>query len=141
MGSSFSTPLRIYQASWVPFDCSSDNTVTIEDANCVSIEALEELLGVLDPVSIKGDANGDGRVTFGDFLVLSQNFGGSGGYTDGDFDLSGSIQFPDFLILSSNFGQSGASATVVPEPSSCPVVLSLLTLAIFYYRETVRVLR
>lgn len=63
---------------------------------------------------LEGDANGDGKVDFTDFLALSAAFGqdvdppGSGA----DFDGSGTVDFTDFLILSGNFGQPAAAAAV-----------------------------
>ena len=74
-----------------------------------------------------GDANLDGSVDFSDFLLLSTNFGLTGGWRDGDFDDDGFIQFSDFLILSTNFGQSKnevpAPSQSVPEPSGIVVAL------------------
>ena len=62
---------------------------------------------VADPASV-GDLDGDGEVGFGDFLILSSNFGQDvqGGAADGDLDEDGSVQFADFLALSNNFGKS-----------------------------------
>jgi ELWxxDGT repeat protein len=61
---------------------------------------------------LSGDIDGDGRVQFSDFLILSSNFGISNAqFKDGDLDGDGSVQFTDFLILSSNFGQSLAFAS------------------------------
>jgi hypothetical protein len=96
-----------------------------------------------------GDANDDGTVNFGDFLILSQNFGQGGGWNDGNFAGSATVDFEDFLILSQHFGESigggslvvtadeiaqfqSASAAMfsehgVPEPSS----LSLLAIGGF----------
>lgn len=53
-----------------------------------------------------GDANGDGRVNFADFVALSTNFGRNGGLTleQGDFDGNGKVNFSDFIILAANFG-------------------------------------
>ena len=51
-----------------------------------------------------GDVNFDGDVNFTDFLVLSRNFGKSGGYADGDLSGDGEIQFRDFVLLSRTFG-------------------------------------
>jgi len=55
---------------------------------------------------LPGDATGDGEVSFNDFLVVSQNFGMTGGATwqDGDFDGDQNVAFSDFLIVSQNFG-------------------------------------
>ena len=71
---------------------------------------------------IAGDLDGDGTVAFGDFLILSANFGAMDvAYEEGDIDCDGTVAFADFLALSANFGQSAAAASV-PEPTS----LSLL---------------
>lgn len=69
-----------------------------------------------------GDADLNGAVEFTDFLVLSENFGQPGGWSDGDFDGNGEIAFSDFLALSANFGQVAAVASV-PEPNSMTVAL------------------
>jgi hypothetical protein len=50
-------------------------------------------------LAVAGDTNFDGQVEFGDFLTLSDNFGMSGGWADGDFDGNGQVDFPDFLAL------------------------------------------
>jgi len=81
-----------------------------------------------------GDVNGDGSVTFADFLQLSSNFGKEDPqltFKDGDFDYSDTVDFADFLTLSSNFGTtlSTAETASVPEPSlhlwSCLCLLTL----------------
>ena len=55
-----------------------------------------------------GDADGDGKVAFADFLILSANFGKQvdAVWADGDFNEDGRVEFADFLILSENFGES-----------------------------------
>jgi len=60
-----------------------------------------------EDVKVVGDIDGDGRVAFADFLVLSQNFGLAtpNGDSDGDLDQSGIVDFADFLLLSQNFGK------------------------------------
>lgn len=81
-----------------------------------------------------GDANGDGSVTFADFLTLSSNFGKEDPnltFKDGDFNDSDTVDFADFLTLSSNFGTtlSAAETAFVPEPTlhwwSCLCLLVL----------------
>jgi len=66
---------------------------------------------------LAGDADFDGQVTFGDFLVLSSNFGEADEtvWSEGDFNCSGDVGFDDFLQLSTNFGAS-AEPISVPEP-------------------------
>lgn len=55
------------------------------------------------------DIDGDGVVTFSDFLVLSTNFGRSveTGIL-GDIDENGLVDFSDFLLLAESFGSSAA---------------------------------
>lgn len=81
---------------------------------------------------LPGDANSDGEVSFADFLVLSENFGEAGGWSEGDFDLNGVVEFADFLLLSNNFGRTSIAAAAVPEPNGLIVVcLGLLGLVTF----------
>ena len=62
----------------------------------------------VEPPTVVGDTDGDGDVDFGDFLVVSTNFGQEvdAAFADGDFDGNGSVDFADFLALSANFGQT-----------------------------------
>lgn len=105
----------------VDFDCDGSGTVDIGDLMCTEPDQLDDVFESTD--LIHGDADGDGRVAFEDFLLLSANFGSPGTYTEGDFDLSGSVDFSDFLILSANFGQSPSLAASVPEPTSFGSIL------------------
>lgn len=62
---------------------------------------------VVDPPApqLDGDIDGNGKVEFADFLVLSRNFGQEVlGRENGDFDGNGIVDFSDFLKLSQNFG-------------------------------------
>ena len=104
-----------------PWDCNGDGLVEVQDANCATLESLDNILTAAN--LIKGDADGDGQVQFSDFVILSKAFGTAGQYTDGDFDKDGVVQFPDFAILAANFGQ-GTTAASVPEPSAV-VILGL----------------
>jgi serpin B len=64
---------------------------------------------------IPGDANGDNKVAFDDFLVLAENFARADAtWEHGDFDRDGLEQFSDFLILAENFGQVREPAAVSP---------------------------
>lgn len=71
-----------------------------------------------DPNSM-GDLDGNGKVEFADFLILSGNFGKDvEGHAEGDIDCNGKVEFADFLVLSGNFGNDVGRAASVPEPSS-----------------------
>ncbi len=64
----------------------------------------------VDPDPFPGDTNGDGEVSFPDFLVIFSNFGKNvdRAFADGDFNNDGIVAFDDFLVLSLNFGKSQA---------------------------------
>ena len=68
-----------------------------------------------------GDIDGNGKVEFADFLVLSGTFGTAGGAAD--LDCSGTVDFADFLTLSGNFGKDVGGAQSVPEPQAISLLL------------------
>ena len=58
----------------------------------------------IDPL-LPGDIDRDGQVGFGDFLILSSNYGSNTReHVKGDLDGDGVVTFSDFLILSQHFG-------------------------------------
>jgi autotransporter-associated beta strand protein len=61
--------------------------------------------------ALLGDARLTGTVTFGDFQILSQYFGQSGGWDEGNFTYGSAINFGDFQVLSENFGQTNTLTT------------------------------
>jgi len=79
-----------------------------------------------------GDANLDGNVDGGDFLIWQRGFGTAGGWSFGDFNGDGVVSALDLTILESNYGfQSALMAALgdigsssVPEPASL-MLLSL----------------
>lgn len=92
------------------FDLTEDRVVSNDDQRYW----VEELVGTQF-----GDVDLNGTVEFLDFLVLSANFGQTGGWREGDFDGNGEIDFVDFLILSQNFSNSSeVTASAVPEPNT-----------------------
>ena len=51
------------------------------------------------------DFDGNGRVDFADFLILSANFSKENvGFAGGDANEDGVVDFSDFLLLSAAFG-------------------------------------
>ena len=62
--------------------------------------------------SLQGDFNGDGVVSFPDFLAFANAFGKKAGENNFDtkFDLNGngSVDFPDFLIFVSSFNPTSS---------------------------------
>ena len=60
----------------------------------------------MSPEPLQGDADGNGKVDFLDFLALANNFGKQdAAQADGDFDGNGEVNFLDFLTLANNFGR------------------------------------
>ncbi len=120
-------PTLIIAAGTEPSDCNGDGMVDINDVNCAGAVGEVDLANIIIDLigSITGDADGSGAVEFSDFLVLANNFGQPGQYSDGDFDWNGTVEFSDFLILSNNFGKSGASrAAAVPEPNTAILLMA-----------------
>lgn len=65
-----------------------------------------------------GDADGDGTVSFDDLLVLAQNYGSAGDFTEGDFNQDGMIDFDDLLILAQRYG----SGSLIDASTESPLV-------------------
>lgn len=83
----------------------------------------------------QGDLDGDGSVTFADFLLLSANFGVQDAAV-GDVDCNGMVDFADFLVLSQNFERTITAVQKVPEPSASDILLcSAATLFAFFRRQ------
>jgi hypothetical protein len=98
-----------------PNDCNNDGAVDINDTLCATVDALGDILTAAN--LIQGDADGNGEVAFGDFVILADHFGQDGTYPEGNFDLLDGVAFPDFVILANNFGRTSAAPAAVPEPS------------------------
>lgn len=84
---------------------ASDELIVIADANLGVFAISTSDLPSTASTPLAADIDADGTVGFGDFLVLSRNFGqsvetGSGG----DLDDDGLVSFSDFLLLASQFG-------------------------------------
>ncbi len=78
-------------------------------------------------LSLPGDADGNGKVDFNDYLTLRLNFGSTGmTWRDGDFNGDGVVTFKDYIILESHFGKD--AATNVPEPATASLLLAGLGL-------------
>lgn len=122
-------PFTIYSQGTSLLDCNGDGIVDAGDLSCgcINQSGIDGLLASLNLV--EGDLDLDGQVAFGDFLILSGNFGQMAEYVGGDLDCDGTVKFGDFLILSSNFGKSAASTmAAVPEPSGGLAVLIAVAL-------------
>ena len=102
-------------------DCNGDGVVDIDDTLCSTVDTIADTLAAAN--LIQGDADGNGKVEFADFVTLSSNFGQDGNYQQGNFDLIAGVEFDDFLILSGNFGQTAGVAAAVPESAGSVLAL------------------
>jgi hypothetical protein len=99
----------------------------------------------LRAVTLPGDANFDGRVSFADFQRLELGFGGAAKATareqwgQGDFNFDQRVDFSDFLILRESFGSLNVveaaavgafEQTHVPEPAAAMAIVGSGLLAI-----------
>lgn len=80
------------------------------------------LSGLLNP-GLVGDFNGDEKVDFADFTILSANFNTEvDGAEQGDIDFNKKVNLTDFLKFREAFaafnGGAGESASSVPEPTT-----------------------
>lgn len=97
--------------SFEPNDNSFETSKFIEAADTLFFrgagsDGLELWTATLDEIPLlAGDVDGNGKVEFADFLILSQNFGQDvSSRSEGDLDGNGKVEFADFLLLSQNFG-------------------------------------
>jgi uncharacterized repeat protein (TIGR03803 family) len=61
--------------------------------------------------TLAGDAKLQGSVNFGDFELVSQYFGQSATWDEGNFGYGSVVDFGDFQVLSQNFGGANALTT------------------------------
>ena len=61
--------------------------------------------------TLAGDAKLQGNVVFGDFQLLAQYFGSSGGWDEGNFAYGPTVDFGDFQLLAQDFGASSSGLT------------------------------
>lgn len=60
---------------------------------------------------LPGDADGDGKVDFADFVIVARDFGRTNAiWSTGDFNGDGKVGFDDFVIVARNYGQSVSAA-------------------------------
>ncbi|NQU23083.1 MAG: PEP-CTERM sorting domain-containing protein [Candidatus Nealsonbacteria bacterium] len=92
-------------------DYETDNQIT------VSLHSL-----------LDGDADLNGKVDFGDYMILEAAFGDTGGWSKGDFDLDGDVDVGDYMILEAAFGDTvpAVAAAAVPEPGTLVMLLGAL---------------
>jgi hypothetical protein len=79
--------------------------------------------------TLAGDAKLQGNVVFGDFQLLSQYFGQSGGWDEGNFTYGSEVNFGDFQLLSQNFGQATSLTEVANSGADAPAAVSVRSAA------------
>ncbi|NIP51909.1 MAG: hypothetical protein GWO08_06785, partial [Gammaproteobacteria bacterium] len=83
-------------------------TAIITVPNEISPDNNELLITVT--IKIPGDCDGDGEVSFDDFIIFAGKYGipvGQPGYDlVADFNSDGAIDFDDFIILAAKYGQN-----------------------------------
>jgi autotransporter-associated beta strand protein len=85
--------------------------------------------------TLRGDADGDGRVSFLDYQRLERGFGKPGGWQDGDFNLDGVVDGADFRLMYDNVGRSVTvtaplPAQPVPEPAGAGLTSAAAVIAL-----------
>jgi protocatechuate 3,4-dioxygenase beta subunit len=77
-----------------------------------------------------GDANLDGKVGFGDFQALLDNWHATGtGWACGDFDGNGTTEYHDFQLLLDNWNPMGVHSPVTSGDSASSAATALATAA------------
>lgn len=116
-------------------DWNNDSVVNGQDVDlaCSAGLGLGDYYEELN--SLQGDIDFDGAIQFSDFLVLSNNFGSNGNYSDGDLTCDGAINFADFLLMSDGFGDRASAVSSVPEPTGMSA-WSIFTLLVLLRRRS-----
>lgn len=112
----------------------------IADGRFLTINYPANGVEVVHYNALPGDADGNGDVSFDDFLVMSINFSQEADWVGGDFSGDGTVQFEDFLALSANFGAVAAASVAevasIPEPASwCVGLIGYIALLPFRRRR------
>lgn len=116
-------------------DCSQDGVVNQLDLACIStIEQRDAVVAELN--TFLGDLDGNGDVSFQDFVTLADHYGtDETRYTLGNINLQDGVTFADFLILADNFGASRVTLHQVPEPESNATMLACIMCMCFVHRH------
>jgi hypothetical protein len=108
------------------FDLTGDGFLDVGDLVAWLAEAGAVNLGI-GSTYLPGDANLDGSVDGGDFLIWNASkFTSTAAWCAGDFSADGTIDGGDFLIWNSNKFQSSALLSAVAEPQFHPLLLLAL---------------
>ncbi len=153
-----SVPLRIGATGWAANSEVASNTQQIDfvddpestgvtyktgpDATDIAIHPSLGNTGSVVTVyeTLPGDADLNGVVGLGDFNIWFNNFGPSGGWTEGNWDSAGDgpVGLGDFNVWFNNFGpvplSSPSASAAVPEPSTALLLLASIP-AFFGWRR------
>ena len=109
-------------------DCTGDGFLDAHDLACIdTIEKRDAILRALN--TLPGDLDGDGDVSFGDFLTLSRHLGtGATAYSEGNIDMLGTVSASDLFSFAWHFSEAGRSPrpNAVPEPTSSSGLIGLV---------------
>ncbi len=85
----------------------------------------DDVIGVMGPGIVAGDADENGVVDAADYIALKTHIGTATGavLANGDFDVDGDVDWDDLQILQDNFGKTSAGGAV-PEPATIFVMLA-----------------
>ena len=88
--------------------------VRVDDGHGLSTVSAAAQVTIL----LGGDADGNGKVEFADYVALELGFGYSGSWADGDFNGDGKVNFKDYVVLEANFGRSSTAQAPAAAPLS-----------------------
>ncbi len=89
---------------------------------CYDTTSLVPTMEVIPLASIPGDTDYDMDVDINDLIKLAANYGGTGGWTEGDFTGEGLVNINDLIILAGNYGTVAPITGNVPEPASLTLI-------------------
>ena len=116
------------------YDINGDGSIDLMDRD-LWLELGATANGYDSPYKL-GDANLDGTVDGQDFLAWNgAKFGASLLWSDANFNGDAVVDGQDFLAWNANKFTS-SDAVSVPEPASCAVLLALITMAGFRWRNS-----
>lgn len=86
----------------------ASDILTLTGGSATYLNQPVDATTVLLRVTLAGDADLDGKVSFSDLVKVAQNYGksGDGTWSGGDFDYDGSVGFSDLVTVAQHYGQS-----------------------------------
>jgi len=75
-------------------------------------------------MGIAGDCDENGLLDHDDLMTFAANFGGSGQWSDGDFNFDGTIDASDYIAMKRSWLALDKDLDIVPEPTSFLLILA-----------------